>query len=529
VKKSARLRDRAALLRAGDPPDIPRADRPTEWRVAFAAAAATVVGYAVFSLVALTLYPPVYSDEPWELSSPIAILRTGRNALPIFGESYSTALYYNVYVAAGLRIAGISLEAGRAFSVVHGLGLLAASVLIAREFGARVPAIAAISLPFLFPFVEASHYVRPDVIAAFYAYLALYLALRAARRPAWALAAGASAALAVGIFPIAAWIALAGPVVLLTQRPARRRLALFGAGLGVGLLPLAAFIAAEPAEYLRFLTKFGGSSLFALRYREGGPLFTLADQLSREPQRYDGVVAFAGSWWYLALTAAATLLAVVTIARARQPLLLVLLALPPAFLAVAGANKGSLYLVMLVPMLAVALAFAWPRRRWSLTAALALVAVAYVVTVAGKLAPIATSNDDIAAAYSRVAILPGSLVIGDPVTYAYFLNRPVDFRTLHFFTRFDDFALDDGPTNAAKISAEARRRPVYLIYAPVNFFGTMSHFDVSGNLPSFEAFVRARFAVTDTIDLDRTPYGDYHVIVTRYVDAAASGPMMGGR
>ena len=74
-----------------------------------------------------------------------------------------------------------------------------------------------------------------------------------------------------------------------------------------------------------------------------------------------------------------------------------------------------------------------------------------------------------------------------------------------------------------------RSRPVYLIYAPVNFFGTMSHFDVSGNLPSFEAFVRARFAVTDTIDLDRTPYGDYHVIVTRYVDAAASGPMMGGR
>src|SRR5205807_6769336 len=139
-------------------------------------------------------------------------------------------------------------------SVVHGLGLLAASVLIAREFGARVPAIAAISLPFLFPFVEASHYVRPDVIAAFYAYLALYLALRAASRPAWALASGASAALAVGIFPIAAWIVLAASAALLARRPVGRALALFAAGLIIGLVPLAVFIAADPAEYIRFLT-----------------------------------------------------------------------------------------------------------------------------------------------------------------------------------------------------------------------------------------------------------------------------------
>ena len=51
----------------------------------------------------------------------------------------------------------------------------------------------------------------------------------------------------------------------------------------------------------------------------------------------------------------------------------------------------------------------------------------------------------------------------------------------------------------------------------------MSHFDDEGNLMSFEGFIRSRFAVTDTIDLSRTPYGDYHVVVTRFVAAAPSG------
>jgi hypothetical protein len=481
--------------------------------------AGLALAFVVFSLPTLLDYPPIYADEPWDLSAPISILRAGRNALPIFGEDYSAALYYNVYLAGFFALPGVDMSTARLISLIHGAGIVIVASLIARELGlGRSAAFAAVALPFIFPFSETSHYVRPDVISAFYGFAGVWLDVTGERRAdrRLRLAGGACSALAAAFFPLGVWAVVVIGLRAISSRDVRTVAAVITGGT-VALAPLGVFIALDPSDYSRFLIKFGGSSFFGAGSRDLWG--TLARVATTEPQRYAAFAAWPATSLYSVVVLVAIVVGVIFVVRTKAYVLLMLIGTPALVLTLLALNKTSTYLLILTVPVALLFATVVRARATVGVVLVALLATGYLVSVTPKVVDRPTGFRQIAAAYAEAfRERQGSVVIGSPVVYAYFLNdRDIEFRSFHVFTRFEDFRLDTAGANAAKLEALARGRPIYLVYDEATFFDTMRQFDLDGSRgDEFVGFVRERFVPETDLSFSGTPYGDFSVTIARY-------------
>jgi 4-amino-4-deoxy-L-arabinose transferase-like glycosyltransferase len=480
-----------------------------------------VAAYLAFAALTLLDYPPVYSDEPWLLSTPISLLRHGENALPLFGEDYNASIYFSAYLVPFLAVLGVSMEAARIAAVLHGAGALVVTWMLARKLGAGSRAwLAPALLVAMYPFVEVSRYVRPESFEIFYALLALALYLHGrARSPLWLLGSGVSAGIAFGLFFQGAWVVLvlAAWAVVDLRRDLRRAAAL-GAGAAVAVLPLTVFIALDPPEYGRYLRKFGNSSIFAERYFDRGPIGSIGDLVSAETQRYERYLTAVGSRWYVVALLLAVGLAFAALRHESRTRLLPLLLLPPALLALLGANKTPAYLVIAAPPVAVAVALSLRRAPTTMGVALAAaLCLSYAGVVRAHSPVVDMSFAELRDAYRAVGPLPaGSLVIGVPTHYAYFLDQDLDFRSVHYFTDFDTFELDTLAEAEAKLDRDGAGRRVYL-FRSAGLLATLATFAPDQRLPpAFEAFLRDRFRSVARLELTGTAYGDYDDELTAY-------------
>lgn len=483
--------------------------------------AGIVVAYLAFATLTLLDYPPVYADEPWLLSTPVSLLRHGENALPMFGEEYNASLYFDAYLVPFLALLGVSIEAGRIAAVVHGAGSLILVWLVARELGAtRTAWLAPLLLVAAYPFVEVTRYVRPESFELFYGLLAIYLYLRGRTRGrSWLVTSGLSAGFAFGLFFQGAWVIILLAIwglVELRCRPSQ--LAALAGGFVLALLPLVAFIANDPAEYGRFLRKFGNSSIFAKRYSDSGPLASLGDLVSTESDRYERYLVAVDSRWYVVAVVLVLAAAAAALRLPERWRYLPLLAAAPVLLAVLGANKTPGYLIIVAPAVAIAAALSLGRvsSRWSVALAAILVA-AYVGVVRDHLPDVRTPFTDMRVTYRAAAqIPPGSLVIGLPTHYAYFMDDNLDFRALHYFTDFDTFELDTAAEAEAKLELDARHRRVYLFRSD-GLLSTLTSFSLEQPPPpDLERLLRERFETVATLEFTATPYGDFTDVLTLY-------------
>jgi len=496
------------------------------WSSEHAIVATACVAFAVFSTAYLVDYPALYSDEPWVLS-PVTALWDGDLALPMFGEHYTTALYYTAYLASFLAVLGLDVHGARLLSVLHATGILVLVWLLARQLAPRWASVAPVTLLFLFPFPTGSRLVRPDVVVTFYGLLALVLygAARARRSPRWGFAAGFTAGFAAGVFLVGLWAVLVLAAWLIIDRRLREVVMGTVVGLAVAVLPLVVFAALTWSDYTRFSTKFGGSSLFAERHQDSGPLAAAWDILSREPQRYEALYTWSGSHLY-ALAVGTLAVAVLGTAAARRDVRVFALAvLPVALLAVSGDNKTPIYLLGPVTIMSSLVPYMLPSGRLAAAACAvgaAVIAVPFVLATHRDLKPLHVRFDEVARTYRSAFSFPRrSIVIGQPILDAYWMDDPnVTFYSLHVLTRFDNFLLLDGDEARRKLVRLAAGRPVFVVYDEASFFGTLEQFEQGQDppaLPSLRRYVLTCFRTQALVPIRGSINGDYTERIVRRV------------
>jgi dolichyl-phosphate-mannose-protein mannosyltransferase len=497
------------------------------WSFEHAVVALACLAFAVFSTAFLVDYPAVYSDEPWVLSPVTALLWHGDLALPMFGEHYTTALYYTTYLASFLAVLGVDVHGARLVSFLHATGILVLVWLLARQLAPRCASVAPVTLLFLYPFPTASRLVRPDVVVTFYGLLALVLygAARARRSPGWGFVAGLTAGFAVGVFFVGLWAVLVLAAWLISDRRLREVVVGTVVGLAVGVLPLVVFAALTWSDYTRFATKFGGSSIFAERHQDAGPLATAWDILSREPQRYEVLQTWSGSHLYALAVGALAVAVLGTAAVRRDVRVLALAVLPVALLAVSGDNKTPIYLLGPVTILATLVPYVLPSARLAVAACVvgaAVIAVPFVLATHRDLGPLHVRFDEVARTYrSEFSFPQRSIVIGLPILDAYWMDDPnVTFYSLHVLTRFDDFLLLDGYEARRKLARLAVGRPVFVVYDEASFFGTLEQFEQGQDppaLPSLKRYVLRCFRTQAVVRIRGSINGNYTERIARRV------------
>lgn len=475
--------------------------------------------YVGFAAVTLMDYPPVYADEPWLLATPISILRDGSVALPMFGEDYSANLYFSAYLAPFLGALGVSIEAGRIVAVAHGAASMVLVWLVARRLGAGPRAwVAPALLVALFPFTPVTRYVRPETFEIFFALLAIWLYLRREHSRAAVVAAGAAAGFAAGMSLKSGWLLALLAVWALAFDRSLPLLGRLAAGAAAALVPLAVYVAAAPGEYVRFLRKFGGSSIFAERYQVD-PVSSFSTLVSREPLRYEGFLAAVDSRLYTGCVALLVGIGLVWALRARRWDLAVLAIAPLLEFALLAENKTPAYLAVAAPGFALLAALGLARASRLVLAALVLATgLTYGAVLRRHVPEVRTTFSDVRTAYRTAPIEAGALVIGLPTAYAYYLNDPVDFRSLHYFTDFATFELDTVAEARGKLDREGR--PVYLLRSQA-LLDTLAQFSRSGGgLPAdLRRLLEERFLPVAAIRLEGTAAGDLHDEVARYAPA----------
>jgi 4-amino-4-deoxy-L-arabinose transferase-like glycosyltransferase len=498
------------------------------WSFEHAVVTVVCLAFVLFSSAYLVDYPAVYSDEPWVLSPVTALLRHGDLALPMFGEHYTTALYYTTYLASFLAVLGTDVHGARLVSLLHATGILVLVWLLARQLAPRSAWVAPVTLLFLYPFPTASRLVRPDVVVTFYGLLALVLygAARVRRSPRWGFAAGLTAGFAVGIFLVGLWAAVVLAAWLAIDRRLRGVVVATVVGLVVGVLPLLVFAALTWSDYTRFSTKFGGSSIFAERHQDSGPLATAWDILSREPQRYEVLQTWSGSHLYALAVGALAVAILGTAAVRRDVRVLALAVLPVVLLAVSGDNKTPIYLLGPLTILATLVPYVLPHARLAVAAACvvgaAVIAVPFVRATHRDLKPLDVRFDEVARTYRSAFSFPQrSIVIGLPTLDAYWTDDPnVTFYSLHVLTRFDDFLLLDGEGARRKLARLAAGRPVFVVYGEASFFGELRQFEQGQDppaLPSLKRYVLRCFRTQALVPIRGSINGDYTERIARRV------------
>ena len=235
-------------------------------------------------LASLTVYPPVFIDEPWYANAAWNWRQTGINfdtmhagVLDQFGYEWMRWPFIgNAPWLIAFAALGLGLFQARLVSWVFGVILLGATFLVGRQkYGVITGALAALLLSLSQPFLQASHYARPDIMLAAFIMIAYGMALAAfhSDRRWLHFAAGLLWGLAIDIHPNALMFApgLAGLYAVTYGARVLRRAEAWLCAAG-GLLGLAYYVVSHvlpsPSAYLavnRFM--FGGS--------HGAPVQTL--------------------------------------------------------------------------------------------------------------------------------------------------------------------------------------------------------------------------------------------------------------
>lgn len=327
-------------------------------------ATATVL-VMVSHLVFLTTYPVVFIDEPWYSNAAWNWLTAGVNfdtmhagTLDQFGYEWLRWTFLsNVPLVVSFAVLGLGLFQARLVSWIFGALLLLATFLVGRRcYGRTTGIVAALLLSLSLPFLQASHYVRPDVMLAAVVMLTFLSALTALEEnKKWAhLLAGLMIGLSLDVHPNGLIFALALVGVYLAAYRSRffrqpgTWLCALGGLLGIGYY-VAVHVLPNPGAFLvvRSLSFSGPHKLPLLTLT----LRSLISSVDEEIGRYG---FYANNLEFALVGASMAYLAF----RHHRPDRLLLVFVGVAFLGFVlfAGNKDDTYAILLYPffMLAVA-------------------------------------------------------------------------------------------------------------------------------------------------------------------------------
>lgn len=200
-----------------------------------------------FSLLTKSLYlldPPVWTDEAIITDASIQLLKTGRIATNLFGDTiagtrehfYFYPPFYFYVLASWIAAFGASLEAVRALSVVLSVGTLFLFWLIVKRLynSSVLASFGLLLLSLDSSFGTASRTARPELLVLFFFHVSLYLFLIGQKKKGfvWYVVSGISASFAF----MAHQLGLLVPAVMCifvfcTKAPRRTTVALLAAVL----------------------------------------------------------------------------------------------------------------------------------------------------------------------------------------------------------------------------------------------------------------------------------------------------------
>ncbi len=421
--------------------------------------------YLGASLWHLDTVPPVYEDEPWQASTGWKLATDGVLGSDVFAGLHRMDEHYYGYMplhavalAAAFRVAGVGLVQARLVSVAMGFLTLLLAAWLAGRLADRTTAVVALLAmvglsvtgitayqPTGIPMLDTARIARYDMVVPVFGLAALHAFLGAARRRRTILyvLAGLLTGLAAlshvyGAFWLVAFVLLLG-----WERAGWRALGALLAGFALPWLLYAGYVV-QDLEAWR-----GQTAGYAPRFNLLDWQF-YRDNLRAEPRRY-----FPGIWtggWRAMLRpglwmAVAALIGVMPWLLRRAVggdrgarALAVPLVLFPALFALVIRIKLTSYLVLVVPVAAVAVAWgltaAWRRAdgrnsKWGRTALAAAAAIALVDGGArvARLAELSRTTTPASALQAKLhaPIPPGSRVLG---LHAYWFGfEDTDYRS----------------------------------------------------------------------------------------------------
>jgi 4-amino-4-deoxy-L-arabinose transferase-like glycosyltransferase len=184
-----------------------RAVKLGRWAIVIGMGVAIVL-VMVLHLAFLTAYPSVFIDEPWFSNASWTWLKTGVNfdsihtgTLDQFGYAWIHRPFLGEWPwLISFATLGLGLFQARLVSWIFGALLLLVTIVSGRQsYNLITGVLAALLLSLSWPFLQASHYARPDIMLAVLAMLAYALASLGLERNKWW--AHALAGLLIGLSP----------------------------------------------------------------------------------------------------------------------------------------------------------------------------------------------------------------------------------------------------------------------------------------------------------------------------------------
>lgn len=170
-----------------------QAIHPTEAKIAMVLSLATIIVLALH-LLSLTRYPIVFIDEPWYANASWNWLTKGVNADSMHAGTPNPGgygwLYWpflgNLPEVLLFAALGPGLFQARLAAWLFGIILVVATALVGRQnAGMGNGALAALLVALCTPFLQASHYARPDIMLAAILMAAYLLALIGLKEEKW--------------------------------------------------------------------------------------------------------------------------------------------------------------------------------------------------------------------------------------------------------------------------------------------------------------------------------------------------------
>lgn len=306
------------------------------------------------SLALLTKFPPVFIDEPWYANTAWNWLQMGSNIDPMHAEArpYAEWPYLgNLPLVGVFSLFGLGLFQARIVSWIFGILLLVATVITGRRSYSLISGmLGALFLALSWPFLQASHYARPDIMLAAAMVGAYALATKGVfAQKRWPnVAAGFLLAVALDIHLNAAVFSFGFGALYLaaygrsTLRRAETWLFLLGVGLGFAVYGILHF---DPGQDFLGILPSG----FALGNTHQPPLMAFdLGRLLRSVEDEIGRYHFYENSLDFALIGASVIFMLTRHARADRLLLSFLAAVVLGFVLIVGA-KHDVYAILLYP------------------------------------------------------------------------------------------------------------------------------------------------------------------------------------
>jgi 4-amino-4-deoxy-L-arabinose transferase-like glycosyltransferase len=183
-----------------------------------------IIVFFIAGLQTLDLYPPVHVDEPWNADRAWNRLKTGDNYSTMdvgpfpSGKGIGTAPIASGVLMWSFRFFGLGLFQTRLPALVFGAFLLLGTYFAGKQlYNPHTGLLALLLLGLSWPFLEGSHWGRPDIVVAAFVMAAFTFAVWGMRseKPLPNLVAGILIALSVAVHPNGAlFVAVLGIVYL---------------------------------------------------------------------------------------------------------------------------------------------------------------------------------------------------------------------------------------------------------------------------------------------------------------------------